>query len=451
MTKLQTWVVGSVAVLITATSTIVTILLSISLLVAKLPIGGLGFTAAVINVAAVGCLTILLPLYASRQRGIETPRSPQRRRLILAGMFLAVVAACLTVAWLGWLVGESEIFPGTLLDRRPRGFYIAEFILWAISVVSQAAFYGFILQDRAYIVPAKSAHPPSHSGISPATRDPTPPMHLQPVPRSEERTDTMQSSSFFRASSESGNSWRTSLQQAVRPVSSRTRLIPGNPPLAHDSSTIRSYGASIDRASIEDSFDGWDTSSVDAQARDTVLRSAPPLGLETIPGSRPPSPGHPLDGPFPLQDQPKRGRPPPVMVSRPPSRSSRPPSSSSRTPSRSSRPGSRVVDESHIHPLFRMDSPEPPPTPTGGTIVMASPYGGQSIAGSLLSLGSVRSTSGHSSPNPLAHSKSFDAAEWSGPSAAAPGATTPPIPDRVPSIGPESSRSGRRKHAESFH
>ncbi|KAJ8606260.1 hypothetical protein MRB53_041082 [Persea americana] len=47
-------------------------------------------------------------------------------------------------------------------------------------------------------------------------------------------------------------------------------------------------------------------------------------------------------------------------------------------------------DQSHIHPLFRTDSPLPPPTPSDGTIVMASAFAGQMLPLRSLSRASSR-------------------------------------------------------------
>ena len=99
--------------------------------------------------------------------------------------------------------------------------------------------------------------------------------------------------------------------------------------------------------------------------------------LEPIPGSRPNSPGKPLEGPFseePDPEGPFRPRPPSLATSINSDRADE-----SRVPPRfrkdssSSYPTSPIIDESHIHPLFRSDSPHPPPSATAGTSVIASP------------------------------------------------------------------------------
>lgn len=71
-------------------------------------------------------------------------------------------------------------------------------------------------------------------------------------------------------------------------------------------------------------------------------------------------------------------------------------------------PGS--ICESHIHPLFRSDSPDPPPVATPGTSVIASPNAGRVIRHQLStqSLRRIRSGSLPMSRSPLSQQGSFD-------------------------------------------
>jgi hypothetical protein len=79
-------------------------------------------------------------------------------------------------------------------------------------------------------------------------------------------------------------------------------------------------------------------------------------------------------------------RPPTAMSSTTsaPSYSSRPSTafsshSSVRRPGLNSRPTTPSVHESHIHPLFRADSPVPPPAVSANTVITASTFSGQTI------------------------------------------------------------------------
>lgn len=173
------------------------------------------------------------------------------------------------------------------------------------------------------------------------------------------------------------------------------------------------------------------------------MQTAPFKGttLEPIPGSRPHSLAHALDGPFlselPEEDDEDLVPPPRMMpdVLRPPS---------------------PAVSEAHIHPLFRSESPSglPPPTATPGTSIMASPYSTQAIACPPRSFNRMRSNSQLSQTNTihsLHQTRSFsrDRAASTGSKSRSPSppsrAMTPPIPDFVLNTSPRSSLSGSRR------
>lgn len=133
----------------------------------------------------------------------------------------------------------------------------------------------------------------------------------------------------------------------------------------------------------QNEFHDWDTSGaigLEEQQHDpfTYSQSTRSRRLEPIPGSRPVSPAKRLDGPFlpddpadtPLPDSPMAS---PVL--------SQPDLGSFRAarPRAVSRPHSSQSQEAHIHPLFRSESPNPPPIASPGTIITASPYAGQVV------------------------------------------------------------------------
>ncbi|KAK3180098.1 UV excision repair protein rad23 [Lecanicillium sp. MT-2017a] len=221
---------------------------------------------------------------------------------------------------------------------------------------------------------------------------------------------------------------KVTIPQAIRSTSSRTRLLPTKEtrrPLSLDSYTYA--------GSVQESFDNWDTSSVDFHNRQVVMEvaSSPlsPLSrvhnLDTIPasprGSRSPSPGNPLDLKAPRIPQRSRSYSP----------------ATGRRPNTDSIPAS--PSELHIHPLFRSDSPISPPILSAGTSVIASPDAGQILphrksAKSLRQLQSVQS-GGLSSPRDVIKpSKSFESASNISTTATAPQQErkmTPPVPDWV--------------------
>ncbi|CAK7214117.1 hypothetical protein SBRCBS47491_002040 [Sporothrix bragantina] len=240
--------------------------------------------------------------------------------------------------------------------------------------------------------------------------------------------------------SDTMNSIRSSFSQVIRPITSKTRLISPST-IGHSDSSPSISGTSSQRSSawrpdslagsstspastyasrerdvrpsIED-FDSWDTSAVDPQNRLTVLESSVSLSaiasrfLETIPASpttsRSPSPGMPLDL-EPPQSRRRRSR------SFSPAASSMRSASGTRLRSQS-QSQSPPPGEAHIHPLFRSDSPTPPPAVSAGTVVTAAPLTAAQMtvtdAQSLRTLSRMRSGSLPAVPSPLSRQGSFD-------------------------------------------
>lgn len=141
-----------------------------------------------------------------------------------------------------------------------------------------------------------------------------------------------------------------------------------------------------------------DTSLVHHEIR-AGIHSSPPVtrsGLETIPGSRPESPADALDGPF-LPESPSTihaiSSDAITAVDFFPSS---PPRGTTSSPPNFSRPTSRdqhkqmpnllgSSPEELIHPLFRPNSPRPPPIAIAGTMVTAAPNAGQPVTPRTLS------------------------------------------------------------------
>jgi hypothetical protein len=271
--------------------------------------------------------------------------------------------------------------------------------------------------------------------------------------------NSFSSKSRKRSTSDTMSSIRSSITHVIKPTASRTRLISQKLPFRSPSLD----SGTGEREIVDEGFDSWDMSTVDPQSRqffpsmtDGVNTSSPSAGagrsLETIPasppGSRSPSPGCPLD------------LPPPLLRRR--ARSYSPATSWSETRQRDS---SRYSEskESHIHPLFRTDSPTPPPTATPGTIVTAAPGAGQVLL-DRRAVHRIRSGSLRDAHSPLGFSRSADdvsrraEAEAEdeeededrnrGRSPLPPEREmTPPIPDWVMGAGPRNSLTeyGRRK------
>ncbi|CAN8097016.1 unnamed protein product [Discula destructiva] len=245
---------------------------------------------------------------------------------------------------------------------------------------------------------------------SPTTRVKTVPYsRTSPPPESHTSSRTVSMDSRRPPDSSGDHSTRStiysmasSVETLVRAASSKTRLLSGktsNPSLrsqrSQHSQRSRSHSQRSARralsmesfkrrersGSADDSFDSWDTSGVDPQNRQLVIETTSPVGgggngrfLETIPASpttsRSPSPGLPLDQ-FDLPHKARRSR-------------SFSPATSTRSvvlaPPKRAYTQQTSASESHIHPLFRSDSPTPPPMASPGTVVIAAPQAGKIIS-----------------------------------------------------------------------
>ncbi|KAK8114858.1 hypothetical protein PG999_006927 [Apiospora kogelbergensis] len=226
-------------------------------------------------------------------------------------------------------------------------------------------------------------------------------------------------SSGGKSTAETMSSFRSSFSQAVRPISSKTRLL----------SSIAEEG---------NGFDSWDTSAVDPQDRQTVFETSPPPPrfLETIPASpttsRSPSPGTPLELELePPKPAARRSRSYSPMARRQPTLTTH-----------------ASTSELHIHPLFRTDSPEPPRA-TPGTSIHAAEDAGKVITESKLdrmrsgSLPSARSPLSLSRTNSresvLGKSPTPSSEKLSPPLADSERKMTPPLPEWILNAGSRTS------------
>ncbi|KXT09285.1 hypothetical protein AC579_9925 [Pseudocercospora musae] len=187
---------------------------------------------------------------------------------------------------------------------------------------------------------------------------------------------TSPSLSAFTSSPRS--SLRHSASNALKPMTSRTRLLLGTSwGSVRDAREIHSSGhVATEAVSSTDEFENWDTSKVDEDFENSFPSKT---RLETIPGSRPVSPAHPLNRPFTGDGEqlPMPPSPADTPVASPSSETGSLRNFPRSIPRRSSAPD--TSDESHIHPLFRTESPAPPPLTSPGTIITASPYAGKIV------------------------------------------------------------------------
>jgi len=400
--------------------------------------------------SGVGSVTVgmLLVLMGRQIRYRNGANLDNRRHLtyLLAGFggVFGTLSAVASALLLGMMRNRLLELPRTISNSSTKSMITGGFIVWAVALLSQALFliWMIILQRKErYSQPYRSDEPQSEmqETVKPQDQNSTKNISYRNSSSTDSKTPPS-SSGRSRAGSDSMNSLRSSLTQVVRPVTSKTKLI--NP-----KSPRQSASSNPATRSVEDGFDSWDTSSVDAQSRHAVESASPtlPRFLETIPASpttsRSPSPGFPLD----LEPPKTRRR----------SRSFSPATSVKDLPKTRTTSPSESMNEAHIHPLFRSDSPTPAPAATPGTVVTAAPGAGQVLSdrasirtASLRSISRMRSESLPSSPMP--HSPSLDSIRRALEKEEretleeeeVERTLTPPIPDWILGAGPRSSFSG---------
>lgn len=396
--------------------------------------------AAIFNASSLVSVLVLIIL-CLLSRG---PGWLQSVVLPLAGFLFAVGGACLSLTT--FIIQNS--------NRQKLSSQIAfpaEIVIWIISAAIQIAFYILIIFGR-YTSDGRSSML-SFNGGEPKRpvpeRPPTPPTPLRIIAPPYALPQAHASPAFPVESRRA--SWRDSLhslQQAVRPSTSRQKLLGQRSSMSRSSSHSGvSDARSVATTTHSDGFDNWDTSNVDQHIKETMHLAVPTKGtaLEPIPGSRPVSPARGLDGPFPvsqqqLHSQERLGERPPTSLSVL-SQIQRPPTAFSTASGRSATPTmghiSPSMSELHIHPLFRTDSPVPPPIATPGTVVTASPYSGHVIRAPSRASSRTRLTDRAASPVIRSRAGSVDDLPSRSRSSSQTRAMTPPIPDFILSANRE--------------
>ncbi|KAK0621506.1 hypothetical protein B0T17DRAFT_494994 [Bombardia bombarda] len=451
-------VLGTVAALTTTAILVIHIILAYSLADLVSPVR----ITAIIAAALEGLVLIAIVSFSFSYIGSQSRISRLRGFNGVwfgAGLILCTVSAAVSVASLICLNNATVNQAVRILGSSATGFLIGSSVALGLSFAAQLIFLvcHFIVSRMRNHTSGESVHTDEDTSQS-AHRQRIKSIayhHTSSETSKVRASGSMDSrsppgSSGGRSATETMSSIRSSIYSVIHPVSSKTRLLSGSQrsyrrPGSLDSTTFRESRP----VSTEDGFDSWDTSSVDPQNRQAVLgaSSTPGRFLETIPASpttsRSPSPGTPLD----LEPPQTRRR----------SRSYSPgPADSAQ---RAAFTQQSNQSEAHIHPLFRSDSPTPPPIATPGTVVTAAPGAGQVITHkqSIRSLARMRSGSLPTVPSPLSRQGSFDSlrrrADSNSPELreedefemAAPSAErkmTPPIPDWILSAGSRTSLSG---------
>lgn len=430
-------IAGIVAVLATVASTIFVMIFAITLTAAHRPTRALAIVAAVMQLLLLATLAYMTfrQVCGGDPKGANVgtgKRWPHRHNHLAMLVLPSFAAALVVAATLGRIKVRLDTFPELILGRSKKDILVSAFVVWAVSLLAQTAFSFSIVwnserprQDylSRYVASGLDIEQPMEEPSRLNTASTTHPQRSQEAP--------LLSPSSSPTATEALNSLRSSLSVVVRPVTSRTRLVSRQHSLPRDSKSSSLDISLRDRTSQDDGFDTWDTSGVGSHIRETVMQSSPPTtrgpGLETIPGSRSPSPAKALDGPYNLPSPPQ-------------------------SPMHSSRPGSSrrqrsasASNEDHIHPLFRTSSPTPPPTATPGTRITATPLAGQLMDAQALRR--VRSGSLPASPSPFTYFDTINDDPVRRIPTPPSREMTPPIPDFILTAGARASLMGygRRK------
>jgi hypothetical protein len=418
----------------TTVNTVLTILETASLSTSHSPLLQIAAASSALDALSICCITGYA-FQTVRQRVASTDPSTQARILVGLSISLSGIALIVSLALIGsvkskWDEITHASSTGPVSDWT--GHVGAQIAFWVFSCISQIVLYTspFWRRQAPRVQEVTSSGP--RDSVMSEIRSSQPSRNLflmEPTMPSSPLAAAQPSPTFSSRSSHSLKSFRESLRHVVRPATSRTTLI-SRASFSRDARSIYSQSESFENVSHSDGFDSWDTSSVSLHARDVVMQSAPTRGrtLDPIPGSRPTTPGRPLDGSF-LTELPEEDEdlphPPKMMPDM-------------------SRPPSPAVSEAHIHPLFRSESPAPPPEATPGTSIIASPLSNQAIACPARSFNRMRSNS-HLSQTHSTRGRTSSPHMSSRTPSPISRELTPPIPDYVLNTSPRSSMSGSRK------
>ncbi|THZ81117.1 hypothetical protein D6C84_06838 [Aureobasidium pullulans] len=372
----------------TALATFIT-LFAASVLVPT-PIHMHALAAAVFDILAIAILFVFVVFYTCTARNLQS----WKWTLATAILLPFTVAMVLSIYVLGWMYNNLPLIKTHGPSEHLGSMVAAALAMWAFSLISIGVYcilyrrQGSSLPDsviftsdplRSYVdVAEHKTHALSLNTLSPYT-----PNFNRPV-------------STFSDVSDQSTGIKSSVRNSVQQFLRHGKSTKNTPKQSKESS--RSDSTSERRPS--DGFETWNVATpttVEPTSTLSALRTAQSHRLETIPGSRPVSPAYPLDGPFPeASEEDEEADEVPESPAFPPF-----------APSLNRRPSNQQLnqDQSHIHPLFRSDSPVPSPAASPGTIITSSPFAGQVVSPSDVAFGS-RSRKGSalssrpSSPNP---------------------------------------------------
>lgn len=397
--RVKVWVLGSVAAALSIASSVLNVVFAYHLseypvLTSLRVLLFVAFAIGLVNLAGIVCFCTL---YVKRLSTHSLGQKSQTWGLYTAGATAVLISIAISGVTLVWLTVQRSELHNDVLGVAPLTLIATWFGVWGASGIIQISLFCFLgIWTKVVLKSQKASRLDMDFGIRASMHDISR-TNTHRTNRSFGSQDVTLNSPPRTPVSRGGSTTGRSSSTRVGPGSSRTKLVR---PSARSSLEIMPFPAG-EAASIDSAFDDWDTSSVHYEMR-SAIHSSPPVargGLATIPGSRPESPANALDGLY-LPDSPIRSSPPHAATSdtatvlgwsssprqpksSPPS--SPPPNFSRPTSSHNSNkppPKFQKFDPSMddlIHPLFRPNSPHPPPIATARTMLTASPMADQLI------------------------------------------------------------------------
>lgn len=388
MGKPLIFAIGVVATILTSVSTALVWVLAVSLAPQQSTLSGLAFSAA--SLCALGLFSIafvLARLFCSTEH--DTIYTTAEKGMNIFSIIITAISALLTLGLLLWLELQP-IATTRIVDRHTSDLVAIELALWTMSIITSTTFFAINMakqatesRRRTVMIEDVLNNTQEIQAIAALAA----PYRFGGV-RPQHSTSSSPSLSTFSSDS---------FHLSFKPF----------PVLAHSSSmtALVPHAAPVPETTHFDPVPAPDLSQYKHFDSDASTRSFSSgrlalslfTKLEPIPGSRPASGADLLKGPFPqdaVLEEPLGRRnnvrshsvcslePEVLIVEKPKVLRRR----SRSVPSRRS-----SFNESHIHPLFRTDSPLPSPTPTLGTTVIASAFGGQCMSAKSITRATSRS------------------------------------------------------------
>lgn len=252
---------GVVAWSTTAADTILNILDAASLPGTGLSHVELAAAASALDLVGLSSVTVFSAQYAWTREGIIKHSVQGRRILVGCCTILSATGVIVSLAALLTIktsVDKVAVSRSSAIDAW-NSRLAARIAVWALVCISQIVLYSSLLWSK----PKPKVQPVIVSGPRDSVMseirhsNQTADLYILEPTQPLSPLAALPSPTFSARSSQSLQSWKDSLQQVVRPVTSRTKLI-SRPSFNRDARSIYSEGQSVDASSQKDGFDSWE-------------------------------------------------------------------------------------------------------------------------------------------------------------------------------------------------